>query len=567
MLRFKWDLVYFYLFVVLFYAGIELASAQFESTATEKIWQTKQIDVIRSNYIDSDGLPSRDVFLQKHGLWPINQKNSVIPYFSVSFSNKDILEIDKNLKLAQNAKPVSLDFYLKNRTEYQSANKAVPVWDGRVYEENNQIIVGGYSSRFNERPVGRFNDADHFVTTVDNSVESEFPLLNIPAQQIIFDPFEWTVFNIRPTNGKIVQETSKSYLPLTLLDNRGQHIRGIQYSIEMDKDHLFLYGIIANKKIKLAQSHLAETIVDKRRGYQPTVQEGCVHPTGGKVVTFTFKGEFLDIVKTENNTLNLNKSLDTFIHAKQTNKTSTIIDGNFDDWRSVSGVCDPEGDYVSYLHQNPDTDILEFKVSNDDEYLYFYSRLAGAHGRTGETGRYYWYTYIDIDADPNTGYPPTRDDNCYFGIAIGDDCEAQFEFVGNKFIKTFFGFTGLGTEQPALDGKLSLGPSYYAPKDALGQKRDKYKIEYVNRKGSRFITHDNTEGTSEDIIMALSPDGSEMEMRVEFKGFLWDINGKQLVAKGQAINIAIGAEGDSGHLGSDKWGADSSPVIYGYIIK
>jgi len=89
----------------------------------------------------------------------------------------------------------------------------------------------------------------------------------------------------------------------------------------------------------------------------------------------------------------------------------------------------------------------------------------------------------------------------------------------------------------------------------------------VNREGSRFITHDYTKGTSEDIIIALSPDGSEMEMRVEFEGFLKDESGKQLMDRGTVINFAIGVEAASDYYGSDDWGADSTPVIYGYKIK
>ena len=100
-----------------------------------------------------------------------------------------------------------------------------------------------------------------------------------------------------------------------------------------------------------------------------------------------------------------------------------------------------------------------------------------------------------------------------------------------------------------------------------GQKRDRYKIEYVNRENSRFITHDYTEGTSEDMIIALSPDGSEVEMRVEFAGFLTDQSGMPLIKLGSSIDIAVGAEGDSDHYDSDKWGADSSPVIYNYQIR
>jgi hypothetical protein len=166
-----------------------------------------------------------------------------------------------------------------------------------------------------------------------------------------------------------------------------------------------------------------------------------------------------------------------------------------------------------------------------------------------------------------TGYPPTRDDNCYFGIDIGDDSEAQFEFIGNKFIKTFFGFTGMGAEKEVLDGDLILGPSFYSSKDKNNKKRDRYKVEYVHRNGIRTITHDYTEGSSEDITIALSPDGSEVEMRVELKGFLSTKEGVPLLQKGQSIHIAVGVEASSDYYNANKWGADSSPVIYGYKIK
>ena len=116
-------------------------------------------------------------------------------------------------------------------------------------------------------------------------------------------------------------------------------------------------------------------------------------------------------------------------------------------------------------------------------------------------------------------------------------------------------------------GSLELGPSFYSATDKDGKKRDKYKTEYVNRKGTRFITHDYTEGTSEDIIVALSPDASQVEVKVELAGFLKDKSGNPLMQLGQKIDIAIGVEGSSDHYGSNNWGADSSPVIYGYELK
>ena len=112
-----------------------------------------------------------------------------------------------------------------------------------------------------------------------------------------------------------------------------------------------------------------------------------------------------------------------------------------------------------------------------------------------------------------------------------------------------------------------MGASYYAAKDSAGNPRDDFKVEYVKRGDKRTITHDYTEGTSEDIIVALSPDGSEVEVKVELAGFLKDQSGKLLMPKGNIIDIAVGVEGDSDHYDSNDWGADSTPVLYGYIIK
>jgi len=118
-----------------------------------------------------------------------------------------------------------------------------------------------------------------------------------------------------------------------------------------------------------------------------------------------------------------------------------------------------------------------------------------------------------------------------------------------------------------LSGKLELGPSYYSRTDSEGKMRKSYKMEYIHRDGVRSTTEDYTEGTSEDIIISLSPDGSEVEVRVEMAGFLKDINGNSLMHVGKKIDIAAGVEGSSDHYNSDDWGADSSSVIYGYIIK
>jgi hypothetical protein len=246
---------------------------------------------------------------------------------------------------------------------------------------------------------------------------------------------------------------------------------------------------------------------------------------------------------------------------------SVQIDGRFDEWRSLPGVADPHGDFVSYLQYNPDADLLEFKVASDQEHLYFYTRVAGQHGRTAPgRDRYYFYVYIDADRNPKTGYSPTRDDDCYYGVTLGDDCEAQFEFVGGRFVKTFYGFTGLTTEKDVLAGKLVLGPSWYSRHDEQGRLRDAYKVEYIRRGGKISITEDFTEGTSDDIAIALSPDGSECEMRAALSGFLKNAEGESIIASGQLIDLAAGVEASGKAAGNSAWGADSTAIIYGYKI-
>jgi hypothetical protein len=558
--------------ILLFFFSTLLAQVNLDNYEKHesKIFSKNQITKLQSQYIGLDGLFSHNLFLRKNGLYPENRKIQSIPYFTVSYLKKDIIEKDGKYKSGKSSHLLNIDFNIKTITSYNSVNVAIPIWDGRVYEDESEIIIGGYSDKFNERPIGKIDDGGCFISALKGEHVKEFPLLEIPAEQIIFDPFEWKLLKIEPSNGEVIQRSTNRFLPLNIYGQHGEVLNNVHFKLENNSKEstITLYGILGVKKIKIANCNLKKsTIVKSREGYQPELIEGCSQPENGEVVTFTFEGEYSKNIVLNESELYLNDKIKYEVgeHSVMTEKIK--IDGDFRDWRNITGVSDFEGDYVSYLFKNPDTDLLEIKVTNDDKYLYLYSRVVGVHGRTGEKGRYYWYSYIDVDRDVNTGYPPTRGDNCYFGIPIGDDCEAQFEFIGNKFIKTFFGFTGVGAEKESLNGVLHLGPSHYSAKGMDGKKRDSYKVEYVNREGSRFTTHDYTPGTSEDIIVALSPDGSEVEVKVELVGFLKDKSGKWLVQQGQRIDIAIGVEGSSDFYGGSDWGADSSPVIYDYLIK
>ncbi len=530
------------------------------------------LEVIRSLYLDDTGEASREVFLRSWGLIPTGINHVIKPYFKASFQKSEVIIKNRKLQLRENARIMNPDFYLSITRTFTSAKRAEPVWDGRVYLDGNRLFVGGYSSDYNERPVGEIDSRGRFIPVSKEGYTEVFPLLQIPVDQLVFDPFTTRLFRISQDQGDLIEEQHRNYLPLTIYGQFSGEPVNLQYALKNVNGSLVLFGIVRDDSIEIARCCISGAeIISKTNAYRPELGEGCTQPGDNPVITLTFMGQLSEHIRQTEGSLCLGSEISAKTACASTDshvdKREITIDGSFDDWRNIIGIADAAGDFVSYLYPNPDTDILEFKVNHDENYLYFYSRVAGAHGRTGGKGRYYWYTYIDVDSDPGTGYPPTRDDNCYFGISVGDDCEAQFEFVGNRFVKTFFGFTGIGAEKEVLEGKLTLGPSYYSATDSEGERRENYKVEYVNRQGKRLITHDYTEGTSEDIVIALSPDGSEVEMRVELAGFLTDQHGNMIMPPGNRIDIAVGAEAASDYYGSDRWGADSSPIIYGYELK
>jgi hypothetical protein len=111
-----------------------------------------------------------------------------------------------------------------------------------------------------------------------------------------------------------------------------------------------------------------------------------------------------------------------------------------------------------------------------------------------------------------------------------------------------------------------LGPSWYNRNDEQGRLRDGYKVEYIRRGGRISITKDLSEGTSDDITIALSPDGSECEMRALMSGFLVQGNGEPIIAAGRSIDLAAGVEASGRIRGNTKWGADSTAILRGYSI-
>ena len=169
-----------------------------------KIFTKNPISVIQSQYIDGEGMPSREMFLKANGIYPLNSATESSPYFTISFLKDDVLNKNGEFKLRKSAELLNMDFYIETVTKHNSINVAIPIWDGRVYEDKNNLIVGGYSSEFNERPVGRIDNKGLFISQLDGVDSEEFPILQIPAEQIIFDPFEWKLLKIKPAIGETI---------------------------------------------------------------------------------------------------------------------------------------------------------------------------------------------------------------------------------------------------------------------------------------------------------------------------------------------------------------------------
>ena len=524
---------------------------------------------LRQHYLGPEGLPSETAYLQAQGVAPAPETETYAcqTVFKLTYLTEDLQRLDR-------ADPIATDCYLIRTHSYMAPYRAAPVWDGRVYQRDDDLVVAAFTNSC-EQVVGHVNADGEVVTSAPGN--ARIPLLRL--KDINYNPFTGQLWRREP--GGIIAGKDYLYLPFPLVSPQGKPVRCTFDIARQEGPRFALIARSGDKQAVLASCAVSdETILSKTDGYAPKLGPGCVMSAKGPTTVLEVQGTIADdALHLRGASIVLTKDLAGVASVKP----QVTIDGNFSEWRNVPcgaavdpqaqrdcgrGVGDPRGDIPGYLQYNPDTDVLEFKVANDATRLCFYTRVAGRHGNTLKPDdRYYFYVYIDADRNPGTGYVPTRDDNCYYGVTIGDDCEAQFEFVGGRFVKTFFGFTGVGTEKEALTGRVKLGPSWYSREDPAGRTRDRYKVEYVKRDGKLQITADFTEGTSDDIVMALSPDGSECEMSVELTGFLHDQSGKQIIAPGQSIDLAVGAEASCGPWGnSDEWGADSTAPIYGYYI-
>jgi hypothetical protein len=508
---------------------------------------------LRERYLGPTGLPSETAYAQSHGILPAPGTETFDwrAVFKLTYRTADLPRLNE-------AHPVLTDCYFVRTRKYVSPNQVQPVWDGRAYAMDDRLVVAAYTQK-GERVVGQIDEQSSVV--LDKNTDESIGRPDLEGVQ--YNPFTGQLWRRAP--GGDIREQQRLYMPLALVNRQGKTAYPELKVIETKGNQFSLVAGSGDRQLTLATCALENGKYAKRSsGFSPGLGPGCSMVVNEPTTVFEIPGEIAtDVLDTHLSQLVLRRD----IPPSQPSRASLKIDGRFDEWRNVRGVSDPEGDIVSYLQYNPDTDLLEFKVANDGEYLYFYTRVAGQHGNTANgRDRYYFYVYIDADRDPTTGYVPSRDDDCYYGVTLGDDCEAQFEFIGGQFVKTFFGFAGRSTEKDVLSGRVTLGPSWYNRHDEQGRLRDGYKVEYIRRADEIRITEDFSEGTSDDIGVALSPDGSECEMRARMSGFLQNADGNRIIAPGQRIDLAAGVEASGQARGNSKWGADSTVIVRGYSI-
>lgn len=514
--------------------------------------------------------------------------------FELTYSHRDLIWLGDpasptaSLYIKPGARPVASDLCVTTLIESSQSPGRRYLREARIAAGERQHTVYAFT-KFGERAVGIIDDQGRFSPNgfyVNN--RALLPTWPADASTLAYDAQQNALYYEVDVAGPCLAE-SLDFLPLELVDSQGNPVVG-QFSINVTPYPQQESGKeSATASLVLRQGQAALTLARAtlpRVLRQADVQLGSFDNATGSylsedayranarsrgradpMVTLAVAGEFTAAIESDRQSLVVAGAVPSENRAAAPARIS--IDGNFDDWRNTTGVDDPRGDLVPYLEYVPDVDLLEFKVAHDDEHIYLYARVAGQVGRSRSAqGRSYFYAYMDVDRNPGTGFLPTRDDDCYFGVDIGDDCEVQFEFVDSKLRKTFYGFCGLGGNDNVLRQQVTIGKSHYARFDDEGNERPNYKSEYIYRNGVTEITEDLKLGTSDTIHVALSPDGSEVEVASSLAGFLKDPKGRPTVAIGQTIDLAVGMECDTrAYPGEPRWGADSTRAIRGYHLR
>ena len=282
-------------------------------------------------------------------------------------------------------------------------------------------------TKLREKAVGTIDEKNQFhPNEFFKTQRALLPSWPTDTSVLSYDPAKNALYYAVDLPGPVVTETL-DFLPLELSNAEGQSVTGrfsldyattgdgidpkapvITLSHERAGEALVLARAVVPTRLPRSDVQLGS--YDNQLGtYLPEAayragadQRENAEPS----VTFSCAGEFTDALETGSDTLVLTGAKTTA--DRQPPSTAAVkIDGNFADWRNIAGIDDPRGDVVPYLEYVPDVDLLEFKVSHDDEHIYLYVRVAGQVGRLHpDGGRSYFYAYMDVDRNPATGFLP-----------------------------------------------------------------------------------------------------------------------------------------------------------------
>jgi len=266
-----------------------------------------------------------------------------------------------------------------------------------------------------------------------------------------------------------------------------------------------------------------------------------------------------------------------------------VVDGKFDDWKTVQSYVDPVGNTHDTDHsqmndlpvhiEHPDVDLVEYKFTHDEQNLYAYFRAVGAIGRTqtavaGKAGRYYVIVTIDVDNDENTGY--WLHEGGYYPTTRGYDLNMEVEFFDGHLNKGNYLNHGclnqmeldaafLDQAQGVVDVKA--GTYKFYSEWVMFNAPAGRPLEKVLPDGSSIVFVQDKSPAYEGIMnLALSPDGHEAEVSAPFRGFMKDRQGRPVVALGKTLNVSFSLEA-SGELapGMD-WASNTAEPIRGYRL-
>lgn len=509
--------------------------------------------------------------------------------FELTFANRDLIWLGDpaspttSLYPKPGARPIATDLCVSTLIHDNVSPRRRYFHEARIATESGIRKVYAYT-RQREKLIGNIDRNHRFSPNEFYRNHRELlPSWPIDGATLTYDDQKNSLYCDIDVPGPLVRE-SLDFLPLKLFNAKKKLVDGrfsidfvasdgggvVSLTLQNERKPIMLASatvptVFQRAKVQIDSFNNATGTYVSEAAYRTNATtDGSNEPS----VTVTIPATFDSCIRSDGAFLVLVDAPSIEDKTPQVSHAKIDVDGNFDDWRNIAGVDDPRGDVVPYLEYIPDVDLLEFKVAHNHRNIYLYARVAGQVGRSHpQGGRSYFYAYMDVDRNPETGFLPSRDDDCYFGVDLGDDCEVQFEFVNNTLRKTFYGFCGIGGDPSVLKQQVTIGKSQYGRFDENGVERANYKSEYIFVGGATEITKDLKFGTSDTIRIAVSPDGHEVEVSSTFTGFLKNPDGQPTVQLGQTIDLAIGMECDSkAYVGKSAWGADSTPILRGYKL-